>query len=284
MKAAAKTASEILVGRREGKLLSLPSVQRMTTILGQRCREPSWVRTSVASLGRFSEMTGYDDLETLREWALEDSQVAEHAVEAFANALSGYTATQVSALAMGVKIWMRLNGIMVSWRPLPGIATPATLAIPDQHSTDRIILLSLVGSGLSLAELLRLRIGDIGSLDSEGRLIADKDADPLAVQFTPKRGKAVERITFLTYHAHQSLLSSLEQRFGDQAIDLNAPLLVQENGAGIKRARKHNQALIQAGSDANVALCRVTGDFFREWGLPGSRFEGPDDLNIEDFI
>jgi hypothetical protein len=284
MKTAPKTASEILVGRREGKLLSLPSVQRMTTILGQRCREPSWVRTTVASLVRFSEMAGYDDLEALREWSLEDPTIAEHALEVFANALSRYSATQVSALAMGVKIWMRLNGIMVSWRPLPGIVTPPTLAIPDQSGTDRIILLSLVGSGLSVAELLRLRIRDIGSLDSEGRLIPDKDADPLAVQFTPKRGKPVERITFLTYHAHQSLLDSFEARFHDDPLDLDAPLLLPQNAAGIKRARRHNQALIQAGSDANVALCRVTGDFFREWGLPGSRFEGTDDLNIEEFI
>jgi hypothetical protein len=284
MKAVQKTASEILVGRREGKFLSLPSVQRMTTILGERCREPSWVRTSVASLVRFSEMTGYDDLEALCEWSLKDPTIAERAVADFAHALQSYTATQISALAMGVKIWMRLNGIMVSWRPLPGKMEPATIAIPDQRSTDRIILLSLVGSGLSVAELLRLRIGDIGSLDAEGRLIPDKDADPLAVQFTPKRGKAVERITFLTYYAHQSLLSSFEERFGDGPISLDAPLLVQENAAGIRRARKHNQALIQAGSDANVALCRVTGDFFREWGLPGSRFEGADDLNIEEFI
>ena len=44
------------------------------------------------------------------------------------------------------------------------------------------------------------------------------------------------------------------------------------------------QILIQAGSDTNVALCRATGDFFREWGLPGSRFVGVDDLNIEEFI
>jgi NAD+-dependent secondary alcohol dehydrogenase Adh1 len=40
--------------------------------------------------------------------------------------------------------------------------------------------------------------------------------------------------------------------------------------------------LIQACSNTNVALCRATGGFFREWGLPGSRFEGPEELNIID--
>ena len=79
-----------------------------------------------------------------------------------------------------------------------------------------MILLSLIGSGLRLAELLRLRIGDIGSLDSEGRLIPDIEADPLAVQFTPRRGKQVERITFLTYQARSALLESLKRSISDQ--------------------------------------------------------------------
>ncbi len=43
-------ATQILRGRREGELLTLPSVLHMADILSQRCREPSWIRTSVASL------------------------------------------------------------------------------------------------------------------------------------------------------------------------------------------------------------------------------------------
>jgi hypothetical protein len=30
--------------------------------------------------------------------------------------------------------------------------------------------------------------------------------------------------------------------------------------------------LIEAGNDLNVFMCRMTGDFFREWGMPGARF------------
>ena len=41
-----------LAGRRERSLLELPSVARMAAILAERCREPSWVRTLVASLDR----------------------------------------------------------------------------------------------------------------------------------------------------------------------------------------------------------------------------------------
>jgi len=42
--------------------------------------------------------------------------------------------------------------------------------------------------------------------------------------------------------------------------------------------------LIRAGSEVNVTLCRTTGDFFREWGLPGSRFVGPEALPMEEYI
>ena len=280
-------ATRILAGRREAELLAFPSVRRMADILSQRCREQSWVRTSVATLERFRTMTGHHDLELLREQALAQPALAEEALACFATALAGYTESQVSALAMGAKLWFRLNGVAVPWRPLPGVASPSTLAVADQQGAERLILLALIGSGLRLAELLRLRLGDAGSLDDEGHLIPDLEADPLAVQYTPRRGKQHERITFLTYHARQALLTSLEQ----DAIprDLDRPLIAQPNGSratrsSVSRARQRSQSLIRAGSEVNVTLCRTTGDFFREWGLPGSRFVGPEELNLEEYI
>ncbi len=306
-------ATQILAGRREGELLAFPSVRRMADILSQRCREPSWVRTSVASLERFRTMTGHTDLEQLLKEAVADSTinvnmaeassdttihvtplvgvrggVAEQALTAFASALSGYTESQISALAMGAKIWFRLNGVALPWRPLPGIPSSPVLSTGGAQETERLVLLALIGSGLRLAELLRLRRGDVGSLDAEGRLIPDIEADPLAVQYTPRRGKQIERITFLTYSTRQALLASLEQ-IPTQCINLDAPLIAQSDGSkatvvSVARARRRSKALIRAGSDVNVALCRATGDFFRDWGLPGSRFVGPEDLNIEEYI
>jgi hypothetical protein len=285
-------ATRVLAGRREGELLAFPSVLRMTDILSKRCREPSWVRTSVATLDRFHTMTGHADLEALREQALADPKVAEGALASFAAALAGYTESQVSALAMGAKIWFRLNGIAVPWRPLGGTSSSPILAAVDQQGIERVILLALIGSGLQLAELLRLRVGDVGSLDADGRLIPDIEADPLAVQFTPRRGRQVERITFLTYQARQALLASLEQRainpVSTHPLDLDAPLLAQSDGSkvtaeSVARARRRSRALIQAGSEVNVTLCRTTGDFFREWGLPGSRFVGPEELPMEEY-
>src|SRR5712691_9731238 len=205
-------ATKVLEGRRESVLLAFPSVRRMTDVLSMRCREQSWVRTSVATLDRFRTMTRHTDLEALREQALADPVVAEKALASFAAALAGHTESQVSALAMGAKIWFRLNGIAVPWRLLGGMSSSPILATIDQQGIERVILLALIGSGLQLAELLRLRVDDVGSLDADGRLIPDVEADPLAVQFIPHRGKQVERVTFLTYQARQALLASLEQR------------------------------------------------------------------------
>jgi hypothetical protein len=283
-------ATRILDGRREGELLAFPSVCRMTNILSQQCREQSWVRTSVASLERFRTMTGHSNLEELLVQAKAAPAVAEQALASFAAALAGYTESQVSALAMGAKIWFRLNGVMVSWRPLPGIPSPPSLSASDQQGIDRVILLALIGSGLQLAELLRLCIGNIGSLDIEGHLIPDIEADPLAVQHTPHRGKRVESITFLTYSARQALLASLERyTAAGHPLNLDTPLLIQEDGSAVTnsrvaRARRRSRSLIQAGNNVNVALCMTTGDFFRSWGLPGSRFVGPEDLNLEEYI
>lgn len=322
--------ARVLDGRREGELLTFPSVRRMVDILSQRCREESWVRTSVATLERFRVVTGNQDLEALRERALAEPAIAEQALASFASAFAGYAESQVSSLAMGAKIWFRLNGVAVPWRPLlsqgrgqratqasppfPSAAPAPTLGGADQQGVDNVILLALIGSGLRLAELLRLRVGDVGSLDSEGRLIADMEADPLAVQYTPRRGKQGERITFLTYQARQALLASVEQaalagedkhdedededkhkaptfphRYPLSLQDLGALLIRGRDGsklsrAEVTRATQRSRALIRAGSDVNVELCRTTGDFFRSWGLPGSRFVGPEDLNIEEYI
>jgi hypothetical protein len=283
-------ATRLLAGRREGDLLAFPSVRRMTDILSQRCRESSWVRTSVASLERFRVLTGYADLEALREHALAEPALAEQALARFAGALAAYTDIQLSALAMGAKLWFRLNGIAVPWRPLGGTLSPALLPATASQGAERVMLLALIGSGLRLAELLRLCIGDIGSLDREGRLIPDMEADPLAVQFTPRRGNQVQRITFLTYQARQALLASLEQAMTVRgALQPDAPLITQADGspvtnASVTRARQRSQSLIRAGSEVNVTLCRATGDFFREWGLPGSRFVGPEALPMEEYL
>jgi len=268
-----------LAGRRERSLLELPSVARMGAVLAERCREPSWIRTLVASLDRFGQLTGHDDLEALLAAARADPQVADRSLVAFARALDGQPDAAVAGLAMGAKVWFRLNGVPVAWRPLP--SATAARRIPEAGLADpaqRLLVLAPIGSGLHLAELLRVRVGDLGSLDAGGRLLPDPEAEPLAVGYTQRRGRSADRITFLTFVARTAVLEHLARRRRDGlGTGPAAPLIAGPDGrpigsSEVARARRRSNAIIRAGSNLNVDLCRKTGEFFREWGEPGSRF------------
>jgi hypothetical protein len=282
--------ARVLAGRRELALLEVPSVRRMAEVLAVRCREPSWVRTLVPALDRFGVLTGTTGLEELLAEARAEavspggpaaaSGVAAGALGAFARALDGHPDAAVAGLAMGPKVWFRLGGVMVPWRQLPASATARRLpeeAVPD--AGERLVLLAPVGSGLHLSELLRLRVGDLGSLDEEGGLVADPQAEPLAVRYRQRLGGGtIERITFLSFPARQAVLDHLDER-RRAGLDTgpDAPLVSGADGrpasrARVAGARRRANAVIRTSSALNVELCRTTGEFFREWGLPGSRF------------
>jgi len=100
----------------------------------------------------------------------------------------------IAGLAMGPKVWFRLNRVPVPWRPLTAGAPPRPLASGDPR--ERLVLLALIGSGLRLAELLRVRLGDLGSLDARGRVLPDPEAEPMAVAFEQRQGQVADRVTF----------------------------------------------------------------------------------------
>ena len=128
------TTEHALVGRREATLLSLPSVRRMADLLTERCREPSWVRTNVASLDRFRATLDDHDLEGLLEQSRADVDVAEQAIGAFEQSFRKPAATQIAALVMGAQIWFRLNGVATTWRLRSNQNAPQSLAISNGHS------------------------------------------------------------------------------------------------------------------------------------------------------
>jgi hypothetical protein len=283
--------SAILEGRREQALLAFPSVQRMADLLAVRCREPSWVRTIVASLARFRSLTSQPDLEWVLAEARQDPLLAEASLLRLAGQLVGYTDSQVAALAIGPKVWFRLNGVPVPWRPLPGSSTPPPAGIDrDVGGTTGAVLLALIGSGLRRSELLRLRLGDLGSLDAQARVIPDLEAEPLAVQYTALAGRQGKHITLLTFPARQALRRYVAGRSArGEALTAEAPLIARRDGsaasnATIARAIRLSSSLIRSVSDVNLELCMTTGEFFRTWGLPGSRFDGHEEFNPEDFV
>ena len=266
-----------LRGRRELELLEQPSVSHMAEIVARRSRGEVWVRTTVAGLDRFATLTANRDLEALLERARRQPAEAQRALDAFAAALARYEKSQIAALAMAPKIWFALNGVPVAWRPL------VARSVPQPHygkasPVDRVVLYGLVGSGLHRSELLRVRLGDLGSLNAAGELMSDLQADPLAVRYVDQRSGA-EYITFLTDQARDAVHADLARRSeAGESLGANAPLVASATGAEatratVARSSRLNAALIEAGNSTNVELCRATGRFFRAWGLPGARFD-----------
>src|SRR2546428_1835315 len=132
------TPADTLAGRREAELLGVASVRRMADTLAARCRAASWVRTSIASLARFRVMTGNQDLEALLERSLLDVTEAGRALQAFARALTSYADAQVAALAIGPKLWFRLNGVAGTRRPLTVGGTPPPPAVAHRPAGYRL--------------------------------------------------------------------------------------------------------------------------------------------------
>jgi hypothetical protein len=261
-----------LAGRREAGLAVLPSVDRLVAVLSERCRDLSWIRTSVASLDRFASLTGCADLEALMAEAQRDPRVAENALDAFATALDAYAPSQIAALALGPKLWFTFNNVPVRWAPLRDGAASGGVS-PDH----RLVLLAMIGTGLHLTELMRLTLADAGALDADGRLVHDLAAEPLALRYRDIRA-AREYVTFLTYDAREALTSDLARRSAS-----GRPIEPQQRLISDAAGHRFNRALIRAGNDANVELCRTTGDFFRAWGRPGSRFVGVEEFSSREF-
>jgi hypothetical protein len=266
----------------------------MADLLTMHFREPSWVRTIVASLARYCSLTGQPELERVLAAAREDPRLGEASLLQLASQLVGYSDSQVAALAIGPKVWFRLNGVPIAWRPPLTSSSALSPPIPagidrDVDETTRVVLLALIGSGLRRSELLRLRLGDLGSLDSHARVIPDLDADPLAVRYTALAGRRGEYVTLLTFPAREALRQYVAaRRARGELLTAEAPVIAKHDGspasdASISRAIRLGSSLIRTVSDVNLELCMTTGEFFRAWGVPGSRFAGQEEFNPEDF-
>ena len=146
--------------------------------------------------------------------------------------------------------------------PIPSALTDADV---------RLLLLAVIGSGATQEELLQVRVRDAGRLDANGVLVPDLYAEPLAVSYPPADGGA-PHLTFLSYEARQALLDGLVARATPGP---DEPLLLSQADAEVASvtALRTARSLIDAGNEVNVTTCRATGDFFREWGMPGARFD-----------
>lgn len=265
-------ARRALVGRREAALLDEPSVAAVGRVLARRVREPAvWVRAAVTTLERFRREVAEGDLPGLLDAGRADPSLAEQSLRRIAARHDGLTGGQLASLAFGPRLWWTVGGAPVPWRPLSTAGGGAPLPGRDTDPDLRLLLLAVLGSGASETELLGVRVGDAGRLDADGRLVPDLEAEPLAVRYRDE-GDGREHVTFLSFEARAALQDRLADGPRPAA---GAPLLLPEaqRAAASDRLRATSAALIGAGNDVNVSLCRATGDFFRTWGMPGARFD-----------
>lgn len=277
MNSTADVVDVALAGRKERALLREPSAAAVGALLAERCRNPApWIRAAIATLGRFAAEVAGGDLAGLLERGRADVGLAEHSLVRLALRHDGCAATQLAALAFGPKLWWRLAGVDVPWRE-PATSPPALRPIPaaavtaDRQARDvRLLLLALLGTGLTADELLAVRVQDAGSVDRAGRIVPDLEAEPLALDYAPLEGGA-RRLTFLTFEAR----AAVRERLGGRRPAAGEPLLLPADAAAAANSAVavRSAALISAGNDVNVTLCRATGDFFRACGMPGARFD-----------
>ena len=182
---------------------------------------------------------------------------------------------------MGPKVWFRLNGVPVAWRPLPAAA--AARRLPEAGLAgpgERLLVLAPIGSGLHLAELLRLRVGR-PRLAGRRRPAAPRAGGRAAGRPLPPASRPAGRADHLPVVPGQGggpgRPGAAPPAPGSTPAP-EAPLVAGPDGRPAGRATVARRppsaanAIIRAGSNVNVDLCRKTGEFFREWGLPGSRF------------
>jgi hypothetical protein len=268
---AEEVARRCLKNRRELSLLEIPSVMRVAAILAERTRKPDfWIRSAVTTLDRFSREVCDGDLEAALKAGQADPLTAELLNQKYLEMHRDLTSVQLASLILGPKLWWTFNGVQVPWVkqfttvPRSHIANSTKR---DFDPTTRLLMLSLVGTGLTFEDVEVIKVKDSGSLDIDGNLVENPYSDPLVLQVQTEEGP---RITFLGEEAREALSIQLAER------NPNSDDLLFANEEDFKRFMGHaearGKAIIETVNDVNVTLCKTVGDFFLEWGIPGRNF------------
>ena len=266
-----EVARRTLKNRRELSLLEIPSVMRVACILAECTKKPDfWVRSAVTTLDRFSREVCDGDLEAALKAGKADPLNAELLNQKYLQMHQDLTSVQLAALILGPKLWWTFNGVQVPWVkqfttvPRSHIANSSKR---DFDPTTRLLMLSLVGTGLTFDDIEKIKVKDAGSLDVDGNLVENPFSDPLVLQVETEDGP---RITFLGEEAREALSNLLIERNPSSEDPLFADPEDFKRFMGHAEAR--GKSIIETVNDVNVTLCKTVGDFFLEWGIPGRNF------------
>ncbi|CAB4812812.1 unannotated protein [freshwater metagenome] len=279
---AEEVARRSLVNRREITLLDDESVMKVAALLAERTRKPDfWIRSAITTLDRFSREVCNSDLASALESAKKDSLLAELMIEKFLSLHSDLTNVQLASLLFGPKLWFSLNGVDIPWSVHSSSEQQVHIAnskARDFNPAVRLLMLSLVGTGLTYEEVATIKVKDAGSIDKSGKLVPNHLSSPLAIEFTTPEGVF---ITFLGEEARAVLVEQLTER-GAKADDL---LFADKDQLEKfkERADARGKAIIETVNDVNVTLCKTVGDFFLQWGVPGANFYKENGLPQPDY-
>lgn len=268
---AEEVARRTLSNRREISLLEVPSVMHVASILAERTKKPDfWIRSAVTTLDRFSREVCDGDLEAALKAGQADPLTAELLNQKYLQLHQDLTSVQLASLIFGPKLWWTFNGVSVPWAKQFSTQPRSHIANSTKRDFDpvvRLIMLGLIGTGLTFEEMEKIKVKDSGSLDVDGNLAENPFSDPLVLQLDTDEGP---RITFLGEEAREALHQQLLVRNPKSDDTLFA------DAVDFERFKQHadtrGKAIIETVNNVNVMLCKTVGDFFLEWGVPGSKF------------
>lgn len=264
-------ARRVLSKRRERYLLDDPSVMKVAATLAARVRKPDvWIRNSIATIDRFSREICNDNLPEALLAGKKDSVTADFLLQKYISQHESLTGVQLSALLFGPKLWFALNGVNIDWAN--DFSFKAKIHIANSQKGDfnpavRLLMLSLIGTGLTFDELATIKVKDAGSLNENGELVPNVFSNPLALEFDTEEGR---RITFLGEEARVSLLKFLEDKNPKENDLLFADADTFEEVRKVAELRGKNT--IETVNNVNIQLCSTVGNFFLNWGIPGRNF------------
>lgn len=264
-------ARRSLKNRREIVMLEQPTVMAVAKVLAERVRKPDvWIRSAISTLDRFSREVCNGDLDAALRDAKADPLVAEMLLQKYLFLHEDLTSVQLASLLFGPKLWWTINGVDVPWSSDYTESKRTHIANNTRQDYDpkaRLLMLSLIGTGLTYDEVGTIRVKDAGSLDANGVIVPNIASDPLALEFDTEEGR---RVTFLGEEARSALVQLIKERNVSDDDLLFAEKEDIERVAKIAAARGRDT--IETVQSVNVTLCKVVGDFFRVWGIPGSNF------------
>ena len=278
-----------LEGYAEEALWHFTATRSAAELMWQRTRSPYRVRWVIAGAQRFLTAMTLGQPDAFVRECQEAPKRADSALDAYWRSLTqlGNSVEQAYMLYAGPMLWLRANGIRAAWAPAAALAQRGNggrpVRFPQLPPRDRFVLTALTGCNLVMAEMVALRLADVGEIEGPtAEWCPNPEVDAAAVRVPQAAAKdGQERVTFLTYDGGRMLQIYLgERRAAGHPLDFDAPLLADTGGHPITmdalaHLAKRMEGLMQVTRDLNVYFCIEQGKALRaRHQVPAQQLQG----------